>query len=189
MRDTPNYAKQVLFPQHRVSMTMNYSPQMLTLCQLHLKSTLKLCVMMWAWVPGVSQGDLCPGLVRGFQRRKVSAGRETKSLLCLPGHQVTLSCSELSQVGWARSRLSSAECSGTLVLWESSSSPKCYSSWNKRLRQQSSSRTPLIPWIGFIQSFGGDSGFDSRYLSLAWTESLGDLICMWEGLVLLLSDW
>ena len=102
MRDTPNYAKQVLFPQHRVSMTMNYSPQMLTLCQLHLKSTLKLCVMMWAWVPGVSQGDLCPGLVRGFQRRKVSAGRETKSLLCLPGRSVTQSLSELSQVRLGR---------------------------------------------------------------------------------------
>ena len=28
-------------------------------------------------------------------------------------------------------------------------------------------------WIGFIYSFGADSEFDSRYFSLAWTESLG----------------
>jgi hypothetical protein len=27
---------------------------------------------------------------------------------------------------------------------------------------------------GFIYGSGGDSGFDSRHLSLAWTESLGE---------------
>ena len=27
---------------------------------------------------------------------------------------------------------------------------------------------------GFIYSSGGDSGFNSRYLSLAWTESFGE---------------
>jgi hypothetical protein len=50
---------------------------------------------------------------------------------------------------------------------ESRSLPNTYNSWNKRL---SSSHTPLIAWIGFIYSFGGDSGFNSNYLSLACTE-------------------
>jgi hypothetical protein len=63
-----------------------------------------------------------------------------------------------------------------MALQERRCLPKCYSSWNKRLRQQSSSRTPLILWIEFIYSLGGDSGFDSRYLSLAWTESLGETL-------------
>ena len=46
----------------------------------------------------------------------------------------------------------------------------------QKTQTMSSSRTPLIPWIGFMYSFGGDSGFDSRYLSLAWTESLGETL-------------
>ena len=60
-----------------------------------------------------------------------------------------------------------------VALQERRSLPKCYSFWNKRLRRPSSSLTPLIPWIRFIHSLGADSGFNSRYLSLAWTESLG----------------
>lgn len=40
-----------------------------------------------------------------------------------------------------------------------------------------------------MYSFGGDSGFDSSYFSLVWTErAWGKLVCMWEGLVLLLCD-
>ena len=63
-----------------------------------------------------------------------------------------------------------------VALWERKSIPKCYSSWNKRLRRQSSSCVPLIPWIGFIYSFERHSGFDSRYLSLAWTASLRETL-------------
>jgi hypothetical protein len=48
------------------------------------------------------------------------------------------------------------------LLQERRSLPKCYSSWNKKLRGQSSSRSPLISWIEFIYSFGGDSSLDSR---------------------------
>jgi hypothetical protein len=48
-----------------------------------------------------------------------------------------------------------------------------YSSWNKRLRRRSSSCALLIPWMDLYTVLGGDSGFVSRYLSLAWTESLG----------------
>jgi hypothetical protein len=40
---------------------------------------------MWAWVPEIFHGDLCPGLVWVFQWREERAGREMKSLPCLPG--------------------------------------------------------------------------------------------------------
>jgi hypothetical protein len=52
----------------------------------------------------------------------------------------------------------------------------------QRLGQWSSSHTPFIPWVGLIYSFGEDSGFDSRYFSLAWTESLGKLYLHLGGL-------
>ena len=48
------------------------------------------------------------------------------------------------------------------LLRERRSLPKCYSSWNKKLKGQSSSRSPLISWIEFICCFGGDSSLDSR---------------------------
>ena len=57
-------------------------------------------------------------------------------------------------------------------LWESRPLPKCCSSLDRRLCRRNSSCTSFIPWIGFIYNFGGDSGFDSRYFSLAWTENL-----------------
>jgi hypothetical protein len=116
---------------------------------------------VWAWVPEVFHGDLCPGLARGFQQREASAGRETKSLLCLLGHSVTPSCSALSQVrlGWLEAHYPVRSAAGPQVaLRERRSLPKYYSSWNKRLRQRSSSHTPLIPWmdlytvLGVIQS-------------------------------------
>jgi hypothetical protein len=126
---------------------------------------------MWAWVPEVFQGDLCPGLVQGFQRRKASAGRETKSVPCPPGRSVILSCSELS---WVWLGQWEADCPVRRLFRREDLFPNVkYSSWNKRLSRRSSSRAPLTPWIGFIYSFGDDSGVDSRYLSLAWTESLG----------------
>jgi hypothetical protein len=131
---------------------------------------------LWAWVPEVFHGDLWSGLVWEFQQREVNAGREMKSLPCLPSRLVTLSNSVLSQVGlgqWEADYPVKSVAGPQVAVWERRSLPKCYSSWNKRLRRWSSSHTPLIPWIGFIYSFGGDSGFDSRYLSLAWTESLG----------------
>jgi hypothetical protein len=52
-------------------------------------------------------------------------------------------------------------------------SPQVLQLLGQRLGRLSSSHTPFIPWIGLIYSFGDDSGFDSRYFSLAWTESLG----------------
>jgi hypothetical protein len=51
-----------------------------------------------------------------------------------------------------------------------------YSSLNQRLRRRNSSPAPLILQLWFIYSSGGYSGFDSRYLSLAWIESLGDTL-------------
>jgi hypothetical protein len=57
---------------------------------------------LWAWIPEVFHGDLCPGRVRGLKRREVSAGRKT--LLCPQGHLVTPSSSELSQVGLSREK-------------------------------------------------------------------------------------
>ena len=35
---------------------------------------------LWAWVPEVFHGDLCPGRVGRLQQVEVSAGREMKSL-------------------------------------------------------------------------------------------------------------
>ena len=55
--------------------------------------------LVWAWVPEVFHRDLCPGRVGRPQPREVSAGREMKSLPCLPGHSVTPSRSALSGVG------------------------------------------------------------------------------------------
>ena len=117
-------------------------------------------LLLWAWVPEVFHGDLFPGLVGGFQQRDASAGRGMKSLPCLPGRLVTLN--------WVYEK-PTTHCG----LWQDlrwlfrreDLFPSVNSSWNNRLRQRSSSRIPLIPWIGFIYSFGGDSGFDSRYLS------------------------
>jgi hypothetical protein len=127
-----------------------------------------------AWGPEVFHGDLWPGLVWGFQQRETSAGRERKSLPCLPGPSVTASHYALSQV-WLGQReanyLERSAAGPKVALWERRSLPKCYSSWNKRLRKWSSSQTTLIPRIRFIYSFGGDSGFNIRYLSLVWTES------------------
>ena len=88
-----------------------------------------------------------------------------KFLPCLPGHSVTLSCFALSWVGLGQREADYSVRSAVEPQMERRSLPKCYSSWNITLRWQSSSRAPLIPWIGFIYSFWGDSGFDSRYLS------------------------
>ena len=66
---------------------------------------------LWACGPEAFQGDLWPGLVRGFWRREASAGREAKSPLCLPGHSVTeLLCTDSGWAGSMRGRLDSEEC-------------------------------------------------------------------------------
>jgi hypothetical protein len=100
-----------------------------------------------------------------------------KSLFAMPSRTLSdsKSHSALSLVGLGWEKLTSQWGVRQDLGWllEKEDLPRCYSSWNKRLRQWSSSRTHLIFWIGFIYSFGGDSGFNSRYLSLAWTESLG----------------
>jgi hypothetical protein len=146
---------------------------------------------LWAWIAEVFHGDLWPGLVLAFQQREASTGREMKSLPCLLGHSVTLSYSALSRVrlGQGEADYSVRSAAGPQVaLLERRSLPKCYSSWNKRLRRRSSSRTPLIPWIGFIYSFGviqGSTADASHWLGL---RVLGNIICMWEGSVLLLLD-
>jgi hypothetical protein len=140
---------------------------------------------------------------RGFPRRSLARPGMTvpaKGCKCWQGDKVSampsrsLGNSELlcTESGWAGPRRSDypvrSSAEPQVELQERRSLPKCYSSWNKTQRQ-SSPHIPLIPWIGFIYSFGGDSGFHSRYLSLTWTESLGgNLICMWESLVLLLCD-
>jgi hypothetical protein len=61
-----------------------------------------------------------------------------------------------------------------------------YSSWNKKLRQRNSSRILLIPWIDLYTLLGliqGLTAGTSHWLGLRFW---GNLICMWEGLVLFL---
>jgi hypothetical protein len=82
--------------------------------------------LVWAGVPEVFHGDLCPGQVGRFQRREVSAGREMKSLPGVPGLSVTPSLSELS---WVRRSTDNPVRSATgpwVALPETRSFPKSY---------------------------------------------------------------
>jgi len=92
--------------------------------------------------------------------RESSAGRKMNSLSCLPGHSVTPS----------QGRLSSMECNGT-SFGKERSLPKCSSSWNKRLRQQSSYQGPLIPWIGLF-FFPGYDLYTILGLIQGWTAGI-----------------
>jgi hypothetical protein len=139
----------------------------------------RLACLCIAQCPTVFHGDLWPGLMWGFQWRESSAGKGDKVSAVSSRLLSNLEplCTEPGQGGPKRNQLSSEECGGTSGSSSGEKiSPKCYRSWNKRPRRWSSSRVPFIPWIRFIYSFGGDSGFDSRYLSLAWTESLRETL-------------
>jgi hypothetical protein len=113
-------------------------------------------------------------------RAKGSECRHGDKVSAMPSRSLgnsELLCIELGRAGLMRSQISSEECGGT----SGGSSGEKISSQELLLLEQktqtmSSSRTPLIPWIGFINSFGSDSGFDSRYLLLPWTESLGETL-------------
>ena len=117
-----------------------------------------------AWCEGSSEG------------KRVRAGRRSLCCALLPGCSITPSRSAL-WLDWAYEKpkpnpeRSAAE--SLVALLKRRSLPKCYSSWHKRLRGWSSSRTTLIPWIVFIYSFGCDSGSNSKYLSLAWLRAWG----------------
>lgn len=111
---------------------------------------------------------------RGFPRRSLARpgvrvpvkGRECtqpRSLSCLNS---VLLCTESDQ-------LASEECiraSGSFRIADLSPSVTALST--KALMTEQFSHT-FIPCFRLIFSLGDDSGFDIRYFSLAWTESLG----------------
>jgi hypothetical protein len=93
---------------------------------------------------------------RGFPQRSLSRqgvrvpvkGSECKqSLLCL-------SHSALSPVRLGQREANYPVRSAAGVALQERSLPKCYSSWNKRLRQRNSSRIPLIPWMDLYTVLG-----------------------------------
>jgi hypothetical protein len=108
---------------------------------------------VWAWVLEVFHGDLYSGRVGRPQQWEVSAGRDTKPLQCFPGRLVTPSLSELSQVRLGQRKANNPVrnvAEPPAALQERRSLSKCYSSWNKRLRQRNSSRIPLIPCMALL---------------------------------------
>jgi hypothetical protein len=113
-------------------------------------------------VQALPLGKLVALGTRGFPRRslsmpgarvpaKGSAGREMKSLPCLPGRLVTPNCSELS---WVRLGWQEADYPVRRLLGRDLFPSVTYSSWHKRLRWRSSSRARLIPWMDLYTVWG-----------------------------------